>query len=447
MEELLESLIIENKMKVTLFASLFFLISSVALASRPELSDVYLYNGVVEETSSLPHTPFPANRTSVGFAPTLGLPESTSVRSSCGPSGSPNELVCVNLSTKSEIGRFPIPGSLSQAPLFFGDSWLIATNKGFLIRTEGLTSQYNPVLGQASSHFWGAYSRWHMRSLRRTFLKKEGTQKVFDDVFTSSIPNPQGWKWFYAGTSEFVGKPVVLNQKVFALTANQFLHAFDWNTGKLLWAKRIAPDGTLRLGTSVLVTLQNELLLGTDEGRLVSLDPNDGKELWVHRVPTRPEERFRGIVAAPLVHEKSVFVSSAEGTTQKLSLEGHTVEWSYPLGSIATPIIADENVVIGGADGTIAAIEARTGILKWRSSVSSEAPLTYLLTVPERKVLLAFNQLGKAYLLDMKNGKLLWFSSHMGNIVGEPFLMSKASKRDVCVTFASPSLRCFHVNF
>ncbi len=361
----------------------------------------------------------------------------------CGPSPERNVLSCFNLLGGELLDTVPLPGNLSTTPFFYDGSWFIGTSKGFFLRTEGSSVRYTPTLGSVNSRFWGSDSRLYMRALKDR-LYPEATRPNASQNAQQIAPNiPNGWKWYYATSSEYVGTPVVSGNSIIIQTAQQFLNSFDVNTGKLLWATRLAPESPLRIGASALTATAREILIGTDEGAILALNPKDGALLWRYSFPIDSNDKYHAITAAPLVTGRSIIASNAESQTQRVSLDGRNLEWSYPLGSVAQARSDESNVYLGGSNGALAALDLRTGALKWKTLLNPSSPLTTIFVVKDKKMLLVSTKKGEIFLVNSENGHIETSTPTLGDSLGEFFPV--VGEADTCLTFVPNALRCFKV--
>lgn len=391
----------------------------------------------------------------------------------CGPSPSFNTLVCYNLLGGERLDELPIPGALSTTPIFFDGTWIFGTTQGFFIRTEGTSVRTTPSLGGSHTAFWGGAARRSMQILRNRTANSTAKSTASLSAGGAQVPGsgagpsggdsgalpkgatptteglaqnaaflPLGWKWFHTGSAEFIGTPIVSGSLVYALSANQFLHAFDLVTGRLVWTSRLAPEAPLRLSGAALTATPREILVGTDEGAVLAFDPKDGTAIWRYLVNSQSEDKFRAIVASPLVLGRSMVVSNAESATQRVSLDGRTVEWSYPVGSIAQ-VRADESAVyLAGTDGSVTSLESRAGTLRWKVLASPDSPIASVFVSRKKNVLFVATKKGEVSILDLKRGHTLSRLTQVGDVVGE-FFAIPGEVSDVCLGFSHAALRCY----
>jgi hypothetical protein len=358
----------------------------------------------------------------------------------CGSSPLPNTLACYNGNYGEFLEEFPIPGRVSSQPIFFDGSWFLGTSKGFFIRTEGTTLLGTPLLGQEQTAMWGSVSRSVFKALLPQ-SQLDAPEKPDSARAQYRKQMRPGWKWYATSSSEFVGTPVVGGNQIFVLTANQYLLSLDILTGKTLWSLRLAPESSLRLNGTSLAYTSRELLVGTDDGQILSVNPKDGSVLWRHLMTTTGKERFRAITAPVAISGRSVIASNGEAQTIRLSLDGRSVEWAYPLGSVAQARILDESLFLGGNDGSVVSLELRTGALNWRVAASPDTSIASVWVAADKKSVVAADKKGRLFQFDVAKGKLLDSTDLKGDVVGEFF--RGAGSHEACLSFASNGFSCY----
>jgi outer membrane protein assembly factor BamB len=358
----------------------------------------------------------------------------------CGGSPALSSLSCYNLVSGEFLSDFPIPGALSTQPIFFDGSWLFGTTKGFFIRTFGTSLQSTPLLGGEHVGFWGGAARRMMKGMKPR-ASIDGPEKPTDPLAVYRNSQREGWKWFVSSGYEFIGTPVVFGTQVYVLTANQYLLALDSETGRSLWSVRLAPETNLRISGSPLVATAKEVLVGTDDGHILALSPKDGSVVWRHMLPVKGTEQFKGIVATPLTIGRSVVFSNAENLTQRLSLDGKTLEWEYAEGSVAQVRSHGASVYLGTQKGTIVSLDLRTGALQWKMAVSPESPIASIYLATQKGVVIAANKKGALFALDLQKGTLIASTPAVGEVVGE--FIPGVGESDACLSYAQGGFRCY----
>ncbi|APJ02749.1 PQQ-binding-like beta-propeller repeat protein [Silvanigrella aquatica] len=376
----------------------------------------------------------------------------------CGASPETNTLNCFDLNRNGQyLNSYPIPGSLSTTPIFSDNSWLIGTSKGFLIRAEAnIENKFLPQLGESNTALWGANSRKYMKSFRPKPIYTEQGKASGTTSSTSAhnLPLPQGIKWVFPSSSQFVGTPIVQNGFAYLFSANQYIQAINWSTGKLAWTVRLAPDANLRMGSNALLATSSEVIAGTELGTLLILNPTNGSIMWTWQVPSATAaqreqtqlaagpDRFSSLAAKPLLYERNIIVSNAESITQNISLDAKSSLWSYPIGSVAQPKIYKENVLLGSATGKIVSLNLESGNAQWSLNLTDDSSPIMSLFLTKSGVLLAASSRGQIYMVNPETGKLLAKNLPIGETNGEFF--AGYGNSDACISFSQNGFRCFY---
>lgn len=377
----------------------------------------------------------------------------------CGPSPMTNALNCFDLAKMgSFIGSFPIPGGVSSTPVFYENSWLIGTSKGFLLRVRANAEHsFLPQLGNESLAFWGAESRSLMGEMRPKVVYSE-TGEVSSEVAESNDKlgeHMPGLQWLFTTSSEPLGTPILGNGMLFFLSSSQYLQAIDWNTGKLAWTKRLAPDTSLRLQSNSLLLNGSQLFAGTSLGTLLILDSKSGSMEWSWQVPsatsqqriegrlTPSSDRYAAIVAPPLVSGDNLIVSNAESLTQNISLASHTEKWSYPAGSVTAPkIYKKKSVLIGSDSGRVVSLNLENGAVNWAVDLTNSSPVVSLFLAADESFLYAASRLGELFVLVPEDGRMVARHPSSGEVNGEFFATPSGA---ACVSSSINGFRCFKV--
>jgi outer membrane protein assembly factor BamB len=391
------------------------------------------------------------------------LHKNVSSRSICGPSGWKNTLNCFDLNQNGQfLGSYPLPGRLSARPLFVDDplepAWLLATKKGFLMRIDARPQhKLLPHLTQDFTRFWGSFARKYMSSFRPKIFYTEGNSSKTvksDESLVLNSSRPQGMRWIFASSSEFIGTPVVKNGYVYAVSTSFYLQAFEWQTGKLVWAFRLSPENNLKLTPSALLVTTSELFIGTKLGNLLVLNPKTGSLLWSLQISNASDqqkersqlfsdsERLSSVVARPLLLGRQLIVSNVENMTQNISLDTKTVLWSYPVGSVAQAQAFGGKILIASVDGRLVSLDKETGRMSWSSQITADAsPLASLILINSHVVLVSSFR-GQLFAVNLNDGHILAQNKPIGEVNGEFF--PGYGRSQACLSFAYNGFRCFY---
>ena len=193
------------------------------------------------------------------------------------------------------------------------------------------------------------------------------------------------------------------------------LYAFRMSDGDLLWSYRM-PGAVV--GTPVLVG--DKILAMTDVNSLSCLEAQTGKWLWGYRRPV-PAGRFqvRG-VADPLVDGNIVYAGFSDGYLVKLSLKNGSLLTAVKLsgnddqfGDVDTsPILLDGKLITGSFGQGVVALDPQTLNERWKYKVEGPSDLLAM-----DGMLYFTTANSKLVALRAADGKPVWiFSSKKGQL-------------------------------
>jgi outer membrane protein assembly factor BamB len=201
------------------------------------------------------------------------------------------------------------------------------------------------------------------------------------------------------------------------------LLALEQHTGDVVWE---LPLGGPVSSTPVLATIDDveQLLVGTDNGALFSIDPATAKERWSYQTDGR-------IRNAALVAEGVVYIVNSRDQVFALDARGGAWRWQYEqelqtdftvLGHAglafvpsADPTAGDPGTVFACFDnGKVAALSAGSGEALWLVSVAATDDLNFVdcdstpLPDLERQRIYVVGQATGVHALTLEDGAKLW---------------------------------------
>jgi outer membrane protein assembly factor BamB len=187
--------------------------------------------------------------------------------------------------------------------------------------------------------------------------------------------------------------------------------AFDLQTGKIIWRKRL--KAPLSGGTAASADL---VLIGASNGHLFALAAADGAVRW--------DVQLKGEVLAPAaISEKLIAVRTGDGKLRALSpADGHELwqqEQQVPklsLRGTASPVISGDVVLCGFDNGKVVAMNASDGSMQWEVTVTpphGRTELERLSDIDSRVIVSGQNVYavgfqGKVAMLALDTGQVWW---------------------------------------
>ncbi len=163
--------------------------------------------------------------------------------------------------------------------------------------------------------------------------------------------------------------PIAEENRVFALTIDNQLLAFEARTGAPLWSHRGIRETAVYLG-AVSPTVENGIVIAAyTSGEVYALRAEDGSALWSDSliVPRRTyaASALTGINAVPLIKDNVVYTLGNGGLMAANTLATGNGVWDLEVGGYHTPWIAGEYLFVISADKQLIAVNRRNGGIKW----------------------------------------------------------------------------------
>ena len=189
-------------------------------------------------------------------------------------------------------------------------------------------------------------------------------------------------RWRFHTDGAITAAPAVDDVAVYAPSRDGFLHAVDVRTGRERWRHRfgqpLGPDDYWDYHLSSPVLVDGMLIVGGGDGRVLALDPAQGRVKWQADVGAR-------VRSTPAVHDGIVVVGTMSGHVRALRERDGAPLWSFATdgaahkfadaGNDTTSVVASPTIVagaggalvaVGGRDGNLYALDLHTGQLRWR---------------------------------------------------------------------------------
>lgn len=202
--------------------------------------------------------------------------------------------------------------------------------------------------------------------------------------------------------------PLVAGARVFVLTADRSVVAFDGVTGRQLWTQQRPGEPLVLKQAGVMLAVKNTLVVGLS-GRLVGLDPNTGVIRWESAIATprgtNDVERLVDLVSPADRVGDVVCARAFQTAVGCVNAERGQSVWTRPsVGQMG--VSGNENVVIAPlSNGVVQAWSRVTGERLWETERLKYRILSAPLVTP-RGVMVADNG-GWLYLLSLADGALL----------------------------------------
>lgn len=219
------------------------------------------------------------------------------------------------------------------------------------------------------------------------------------------------WKTNVPG--EILAKPAVSNRVVVIKAINGDVRGFSTEDGSEVWRYQEAEPSMILRGASAPLITDQGLIIGFANGHLAKFNLNDGRLFWMQAVASPqggfPIQRMIDIDANPVLYQHHLYAATYQGKIASLDWNDGHIRWSYDLSSY-TGMVADEDTVfISDANSYIFAFNAESGMVNWR-----QADLY-------ARIVSGPADMGPYIVVGDGQGFLHWLDKRDGRIVGREF--------------------------
>jgi outer membrane assembly lipoprotein YfgL len=164
--------------------------------------------------------------------------------------------------------------------------------------------------------------------------------------------------------------PLVAGARVFLLSADRTVAAFDAATGRRLWLQQ-RPGDALVLGQPGILMAVGDTLLSTQSGRLLGLNPQNGAVRWDAPVAVgrgvNEVERLVDLVSGTSRVGNNVCLRAFQSAVACVDAQAGRTLWTKP-ASGASGVAGDANAIFGAdGDGKVLAWNRADGEKLWTS--------------------------------------------------------------------------------
>jgi outer membrane protein assembly factor BamB len=151
------------------------------------------------------------------------------------------------------------------------------------------------------------------------------------------------------------------------LASGTAVTAVDLSTGLEKWHYPAKANNKITFYSSPALTSDGQVVAGSYDSNLYSLDAERGTENWIFDQPTEPNTASQ-FIAGPLYAAEKLFAPSASYNIYALDGNGQ-LGWQYETGNAlwSTPVSDGETVYQASMDHHIYAFDAASGNLVWKS--------------------------------------------------------------------------------
>ena len=171
------------------------------------------------------------------------------------------------------------------------------------------------------------------------------------------------------------GAPTVAQGRVFAVSADNEVFAFDAATGAESWSYQALVEPA-RFAIASSPAVQGDTVVAPfASGELVALRAQNGNELWTDVLSranrSNALSELRDIAGRPVIYQGDVYATSNSGVFSATDFRTGGRRWSLPVSAITTPWPAGDVVYVVSKAGELIAAARDSGQVYWVTDLNA----------------------------------------------------------------------------
>ncbi len=171
------------------------------------------------------------------------------------------------------------------------------------------------------------------------------------------------------------GAPNISDGRVFAVTLDDQLIAFDTDKGAQVWNYQAIIEPARILAASSPAISGGTIVTGFASGELIAQGAANGTDVWTQALSKSSRNNalseIRDIAGRPVIYRGDVFAASHSGMFSAIDLRTGTPRWSLPVASQNTPWPAGDVVYIVSQTGQLICIARESGQVYWQQDLNA----------------------------------------------------------------------------
>jgi outer membrane protein assembly factor BamB len=247
------------------------------------------------------------------------------------------------------------------------------------------------------------------------------------------------WRASVSGSDQnkrLVAAPVVKDNRIFVIDANQRVHAFDAGSGKKLWEYNLESPNKKHDDHAVgggLAIVGDKLIVVSGYAYIEALSLADGKSIWKRRVDSP-------MSGSPAILGNRAFVTSTNNEFYALNTDDGEIIWNDQaiaetarVLSSPSPAVTADILAVPYSSGELIAYLPANGRRLWSDTLTTlgrYTPLSVINDIAGRpsiqdNIVYAASHSGVLAAIDARSGARIWattFGSRQGPVLAGSFL-------------------------
>ena len=163
--------------------------------------------------------------------------------------------------------------------------------------------------------------------------------------------------------------PVASLERVFAISDDNVIYAFDTSSGEIVWSHQAIIESARMLTVPSPALVDDVLVAPFSSGELIALRQQNGNVLWQDSLSSTarltPLASVNDIAAGPAIADGYVIATAQSGVMTAFDLRTGQRVWSQPAGALGYPLIVGDFVFTVTTTGQVACLSKLDGSVIW----------------------------------------------------------------------------------
>ena len=175
--------------------------------------------------------------------------------------------------------------------------------------------------------------------------------------------------WGTQTLSPLHSAPVAGTERVFAISDDNVIYAFDSTSGEIVWTHQAIIESARMLTVPSPALVDDVLVAPFSSGELIALRQQNGNVLWQDSLSSTarltPLASLNDIAAGPAIADGYVIATAQSGVMTAFDLRTGQRVWSQPAGALGYPLIAGDFVFTVTTRGQVVCLSKLDGSVVW----------------------------------------------------------------------------------
>jgi len=214
--------------------------------------------------------------------------------------------------------------------------------------------------------------------------------------------------------------PVAGLERVFAISDDNVIYAFDTTSGEIIWSHQAIIESARMLTVPSPALVDDVLIAPFSSGELIALRQQNGNVLWQDSLSSTarltPLASLNDIAAGPAIADGYVIATAQSGVMTAFDFRTGQRVWSQPAGALGYPLIAGDFVFTVTTTGQVACLSKLDGSVVWIKD------LDLYENAKKRKGRIVWNGpilAGERLVVVSSHGRLVTINPFTGDIIDE----------------------------